>query len=64
MLLKDTWQKEILHQRDLESRYYSKQQTSNSSWWFLKEGNEEIKTVQNNSRDETDWKLLFFGRYI
>ena len=60
MLLKGTWQKEILRQRDLESRYYSKvQQMSNSSWQFLKEGNEEIKTVQNNnSRDETGWKLL------
>ena len=63
MLLKDTWQKEILRQRDLESLYYSKQQTSNSSWRFLKEGNEETK-LQNNSRDETGWKLLFFGRYI
>ena len=51
MLLKDIWQKEILRQRDLESRYYSKQQTSNSSWRFLKEGNGGIKTVQNNSMD-------------
>ena len=35
--------------KEIKSHVYGKQQTSDSSWEFLRIENEQIKTVQNNS---------------
>ena len=45
---KDTVSSDFIN-REIKSHVYSKQQTSDSSWEFLRIKNKQIKTVQNNS---------------
>ena len=48
--------------REIKSHVYGKQQTSDSSWEFLRIENKQIKTVQNNSSDKLAWNYLYLCR--